>query len=81
MSSPVSIIYCGPCGYEKRATEAATAVRSRCKLHVDLVPGTGGIFEVKVGDRTVAKREKGHLPTSEEVVAAVTAAIGPGTAK
>jgi len=81
MSSPVSIIYCRPCGYEKRATEAATAVRNQCKLDVDLVPGIGGIFEVKVGDRTVAKREKGRFPTSEEIVAAVTAAIGPGAAQ
>jgi selenoprotein W-related protein len=80
MCSAVSIIYCRPCGYEERATEAANAVRSQCKLDVDLVPGIGGIFEVKVGDRTVAKRER-HFPSSEEIVAAVAATIGRSAAK
>ena len=63
-SSRVSITYCRPCGYEKRAREAAAAVQSRRKLAVELVPGAGGIFEVKVGDKTVAKRAKGHFPSS-----------------
>ncbi|HEX6001361.1 MAG TPA: Rdx family protein [Hyphomicrobiaceae bacterium] len=77
----VSIIYCRPCGYEKRARDAATALQSRCKLDVELVPGTGGIFEVKVGDKTVAQRAKGHFPSSEEIVAAVTAAVRRGSGK
>lgn len=79
--SPVSIIYCCPCGYEKRARDAAAALQSRCKLDVELVPGTGGVFEVKIGDKTVAKRAKGHFPSSEEIVAAVTAALRRGAAE
>jgi selenoprotein W-related protein len=75
MSSNVSIVYCRPCGYEKRAREAAAALQSRCKLEPELVSGRGGIFEVKVGDKTVAKRAKGHFPSNEEIVAAVAAAI------
>ena len=81
MPSNVSIIYCGPCGYEKRAREAAAAVQSQCKLEPELVPGSGGIFEVKVGDRTVAKRVKGRFPSSEEIVAAVAAALRRGAAR
>jgi selenoprotein W-related protein len=73
--SHVSIVYCHPCGYEKYAREAAAALERRCNLHAELVPGTGGIFEVKVGDKIVAKRSNERFPSSEEIVAAVTAAV------
>jgi len=39
-----------------------------------LVPGTGGIFEVRVGDKVVAKRSMGHFPDEIEIVKAVAAA-------
>ena len=71
--SDVSIIYCRPCGYEKRARHAAAALRERLAVDAKLVPGTGGIFEVKVGDKTVAKRSKGHFPDAAEIVQAVAA--------
>ena len=48
-------------------------LRERLAIDVTLVPGIGGIFEVKVGDRTVAKRIKGHFPDAAEIVAAVAA--------
>jgi len=69
----VSIIYCRPCGYEKRAREAAAQLRERLAIDATLTPGTGGIFEVKVGDQTVARRVKGHFPDAAEIVAAVAA--------
>jgi selenoprotein W-related protein len=72
--SDVSITYCRPCGYEKRAREAAAALRERLNIDASLVPGTGGVFEVRVGDKVVAKRAKGHFPDTAEVVAAVAAA-------
>lgn len=74
MMPDVSIIYCRPCGYEKRAKEAAAALRARLAIDAKLVPGRGGIFEVKVGDKTVSKRAKGHFPGAAEVVATVAAA-------
>jgi selenoprotein W-related protein len=70
----VTIIYCRPCGYEKRAKEAAAALRQHLALDPVLVPGKGGIFQVKLGDRIVASRSKGHFPGTDEIVAAVTAA-------
>jgi selenoprotein W-related protein len=72
--SDVSIIYCRPCGYENRAKEAAAALRQQLAIDAKLVPGTGGVFEVRVGDEIVAKRSKGHFPDAAEIVAAVTAA-------
>lgn len=71
----ISIIYCKPCGYEKRAVAAAAAVKKSLELPVDLVPGKGGIFEVRVGDEVVAKRSAGHFPGEAEIVKAVAAAV------
>ena len=71
----VSIIYCKPCGYEKRAADTAAALRTQLKLDANLIPGRGGIFEVRVGDQVVAKREHGHFPDNQEVVAAVSSAL------
>ncbi len=71
----VSIIYCKPCGYEKRAVAAAAALKKELKLAADLVPGKGGIFEVRVDDKVVAKRSTGHFPDETEIVRAVAAAV------
>jgi selenoprotein W-related protein len=73
--SHVSIVYCKPCGYEKRATDTAAALRARLKLDVNLIPGKGGIFEVRGGDQVVAKRAQKHFPDNEEIVAAVSSAL------
>ncbi|MDE5440217.1 SelT/SelW/SelH family protein [Bradyrhizobium sp. CSA207] len=72
--SDVTIVYCRPCGYEKRAKDAAAALRRHLALESHLVPGKGGVFQVKLGDRIVASRSKGHFPGTDEIVAAVTAA-------
>lgn len=70
----VTIVYCRPCGYEKRAKDAAEALRRQLGLEPVLVPGKGGVFQIKVGDSVVASRSKGHFPSPDEIVAAVTAA-------
>jgi selenoprotein W-related protein len=74
----VSITYCKPCGYERHATDAAAALQKELALAATLVPGTGGIFEVRVGDEVVAKRAKSHFPDTAEIVAAVSAAVKAG---
>jgi len=70
----ISITYCRPCGYEKRAKEAAALLHERLGLDAELVPGKGGIFEVKLDGKVVAKRVKGHFPDAAESVSAVAAA-------
>jgi selenoprotein W-related protein len=72
--SDVTIIYCRPCGYEKRARDAAASLRKELGLEANLVPGKGGIFQVKLGETIVASRSKGHFPGTDEIVAAVRAA-------
>ena len=76
----VSIIYCQPCGYRKRADEASAAIAKELSVTATLVPGRGGIFEVRVGDNVVTKRSKGHFPDTAEIVAAVSDALGKGPA-
>lgn len=71
----LSIVYCKPCGYAGRAAEAAAALWKELKLAASLSPGKGGIFEVRVNDKVVAKRSKGHFPDTAEIVAAVSAAL------
>lgn len=71
----VSIVYCKPCGYEQRAADAAAALKSRLDVAADLVPGTGGIFEVRVDDKVVATRSKTGFPDTAQVVSAVSDAL------
>jgi selenoprotein W-related protein len=52
----------------------AAALRDQLAVDAALVPGKGGVFEVRVGDKTVANRTKGYFPGPEDVVAAVKAA-------
>jgi selenoprotein W-related protein len=71
----VSIVYCKPCGYADRAAKAAAAIQKRLKLAATLIPGKGGIFEVRVNDKPVVKRAKGYFPDAADIVAAVSAAL------
>lgn len=72
----VEIVYCRPCGYEKRASAAAAAVKDALGLEASLRPGSGGIFEVKVDGNIVAKRSRAHFPEAEEIVQLVSEAMG-----
>ena len=64
--SNVSIVYCKPCGYEKRATDTAAALRARLKLDVNLIPGKGGIFEVRGGDQWSPSERRNTSPTTRK---------------
>lgn len=71
----VDITYCRPCGYEKRAREAAEALKTALQLDARIHPGGGGIFEVRVNDAIVAKRTRGHFPNAAEIVELVSRAL------
>ncbi len=75
----VSIVYCKPCGYLRHAEAAAQRLKEELGVAAELVPGKGGIFEVRVGDDVVAKRVKGHFPDADQIAAAVGKAL-PKTA-
>jgi selenoprotein W-related protein len=42
----------------------------------DLIPGSGGVFEVAVDGKVVAKKGRNGFPTEGEVVEAVRQALG-----
>ena len=71
----ISIVYCKPCGYEKRAAATAAALNKELGVAAELVPGTGGVYEVRVGEAVVAKRSLGGFPDDAEVVQAVSSAL------
>lgn len=71
----VSIVYCKPCGYQKRAADAAAELQRQLGVAASLVPGKGGIFEVQVEGNVVATRKQGHFPDTKEIVAAVSGAL------
>lgn len=52
----VEIEYCDPCGYLEQATDSQTQILESCSDALDgveLVPGGGGIFQVRVDDEVV----------------------------
>jgi selenoprotein W-related protein len=71
----VSITYCKPCGYERRANDAAAVLQRELNVAVKLIPGAGGVFDVKVGGKVVATKMSGRFPEHTEIVAAVSAAL------
>ncbi len=68
----LSITYCVPCGYLKRATDAAEAIKKELGISVELIPGKGGIFQVKKDEEIVLKKSAYHFPNTEEIVKAVS---------
>ena len=75
----VRITYCTQCQWLLRAGWMAQELLSTFGTdlgEVTLVPGTGGIFQVRVGDKTVAERARSHFPGADEIVKAVAAARG-----
>jgi len=67
----VTITYCVPCGYLKRATQAAELLSEQLGIDAVLVPGRGGIFKVTIGDEIITQRTREHFPNAEEIVASV----------
>jgi selenoprotein W-related protein len=72
----IKITYCKPCGYATRAQRVAAALSTALGLEAELVAGKGGIFEVTVDGKAVAKKARSGLPTEQDIVAAVAAAVG-----
>jgi selT/selW/selH-like putative selenoprotein len=75
MNQPITITYCVPCGYERRAREAATALKDELGIDATIIPGKGGIFKVAFGETILTKRTRDHFPATAEIVEIVRAAI------
>ena len=64
----ISIEYCNQWGYRPRAVSLAAKIEKQFPAKVELIPSSGGVFEVVVDDKLIySKRETGEFP-SERVI-------------
>ena len=74
----VRIEYCTSWNYQPRAASLADALKEKYGADVkkvDLVPGSGGAFEVSLnGTLLYSKLETRQFPTTEQIAAAIDAA-------
>ena len=78
----VEITYCRQCRWLLRAAWMAQELLTTFDLEIGemaLVPGTGGIFEVRVGGELVwSRKEKGRFPDIKELKQLVRDRVAPG---
>jgi selenoprotein W-related protein len=76
----VSIEYCTVCNFRARAAWLAQELLAALEGEiggVTLLPGRGGIFEVRMeGETLFSNREAGRFPEPREVKDAIRAALG-----
>jgi len=78
----VEIEYCTQCRWLLRAAWMAQEVLTTFESElgeVALVPGTGGVFEVRVQGETIwSRQERGHFPESKELKQLIRDRIASG---
>ena len=78
----VEIEYCTQCRWLLRAAWMAQELLTTFEAEIGevaLVPGTGGIFEVRVeGKRLWSRAERGRFPDVKELKQVVRDAVAPG---
>lgn len=78
----VEITYCRQCRWLLRAAWMAQELLTTFDREIGemaLVPGTGGIFEVRVGDELIwSRKEKGRFPDLKELKQLVRDRVAPG---
>ncbi len=78
----VEIKYCRQCRWLLRASWMAQELLTTFDLEIGevaLVPGTGGIFEVRVGGELIwSRNEKGGFPDIKELKRLVRDRVAPG---
>ncbi len=78
----VEITYCRQCRWLLRAAWMAQELLTTFDLEIGemaLVPGTGGVFEVRVGDELVwSRKDMGRFPDIKELKQLVRDRVAPG---
>lgn len=71
MKKLISIEYCTSWGYLKRAVALTEAILNEHKNSlemVNIIPSSGGVYEVKFGDELIfSKKDLGRFPSENEV--------------
>ncbi len=78
----VEITYCTQCRWLLRAAWTAQELLTTFESElggVTMIPGTGGVFDVRVGDDTVWSRaDEGRFPEMKELKQLVRDRVAPG---
>lgn len=81
-SPRIEIKYCTQCRWLLRAAWMAQELLTTFRDEIGelaLVPGTGGVFEVRVGDQIVwSRRDQGRFPDIKELKQLVRDRVAPG---
>lgn len=81
MSGRIEIVYCTQCHWLLRAAWMAQELLTTFETElaeVALVPGTGGIFEVRLDGVTIfSRKEQGRFPESKELKQLIRNQIAP----
>ncbi|MGI8567260.1 MAG: SelT/SelW/SelH family protein [Pyrinomonadaceae bacterium] len=81
MSPRLEIEYCTQCRWLLRAAWMAQELLTTFETgirEVALIPGTGGIFEVRLDEETIfSRKEQGRFPESKELKQLVRDRISP----
>lgn len=82
MKPRVEIVYCTQCRWLLRAAWMAQELLTTFEAElgaVTLVPGAGGVFEVRVDDALVwSRHERGRFPDIKELKQLVRDVVAPG---
>ena len=77
----IEILYCKQCRWLLRAAWMAQELLTTFQEEIGevaLVPGTGGIYEIRVGDDLIwSRHEQGRFPDIKELKQLVAAKIAP----
>ena len=77
----LSILYCRQCRWLLRASWMAQEMLTTFSEElgeVALIPGTGGIFEIRLGDELLwSRKEKGRFPEMREIKQMVRDRVDP----
>jgi selenoprotein W-related protein len=78
----VEIEYCTQCGWLLRAAWIAQELLSTFEMEiggVSLVPGTGGVFEVRINETKIwSRKERGRFPDIKELKQLIRDQVAPG---
>ena len=66
----ISIEYCSAWNYLPHASSLETELKKHLDLDIELIAGSGGIFEVSCDNIMIfSKKEEGHFPEPNEILA------------
>ena len=72
----IQIEYCGMWNYFPRAVGLADKIKKQLKVEVELIRGSGGVFEIFVkGIKIYSKKETGEFPVEEEALTLIKKAL------